>query len=37
MKRILIIGNVSHCDDRLYLIDAQHESCVHEYKIVERN
>jgi hypothetical protein len=24
-------------DDRVYLIDSQHESCVYEYKIVEEN
>ena len=24
-------------DDRLYLVDSQHESCVHEYRIVEGN
>ncbi len=29
--------NFSICDDRMYLIDSQTESCVYEYKIVERN
>jgi len=24
-------------DDRLYLIDSQHESCVYEYRIVEKD
>jgi hypothetical protein len=27
----------SICDDRLYLIDSQSESCVYEYRIVEKN
>lgn len=29
--------NFSIYDDRVYLIDSQHESCVYEYKIVEEN
>ena len=29
--------NISIYDDRLYLIDAQNEACVHEYRIVEKN
>jgi hypothetical protein len=29
--------NFSIYDDRVYLIDFQHESCVYEYKIVEEN
>ncbi len=29
--------NFSIFDDRVYLIDSQHESCVYEYKIVEEN
>ncbi len=29
--------NFSIYDDRLYLIDSQHESCVYEYRIVEEN
>jgi len=29
--------NFSIYDDRIYLIDSQHEACVHEYRIVERN
>ncbi|HCS49369.1 MAG TPA: hypothetical protein DIW61_14390 [Candidatus Aminicenantes bacterium] len=29
--------NFSICDDRVYLIDSQPESCVYEYKIVEEN
>lgn len=29
--------NFSIYDDRVYLIDSQHESCVYEYKIVEGN
>jgi hypothetical protein len=29
--------NFSICDDRVYLIDWQHESCVYEYRIVEEN
>jgi len=30
-------NNFSIYDDRLYLIDSQHESCVYEFRIVERN
>jgi hypothetical protein len=29
--------DISIYDDRLYLIDAQHESCVYEYGIIEEN
>ena len=29
--------NISIYDDRMYLIDAQTEACVYEYRIVERN
>jgi len=29
--------NISIYDDRIYLIDFQNESCVYEYRIVERN
>jgi len=30
-------SNFSIYDDRIYLIDSQNESCVYEYRIVERN
>lgn len=30
-------SNISIYDDRMYLIDSRDESCVHEYRIVERN
>jgi len=30
-------NNISIQDDRIYLIDSENESCVHEYRIVERN
>ena len=30
-------NNFSIYDDRIYLIDSQNESCVYEYRIVERN
>jgi len=28
------VDNLSLCDDRIYLIDSQHESCVYEYQII---
>jgi hypothetical protein len=31
------LDNFSIYDDRLYLIDSQHESCVYEYRIIEDN
>ncbi len=33
----VLFNNFSIYDDRIYLIDFQNESCVYEYKIVERN
>ncbi len=31
------VDNFSIYNDRLYLVDSQHESCVHEYRIREKN
>ncbi len=33
----VMFDNFSIYDDRIYLIDSQNESCVYEYRIVERN
>jgi len=33
----IMFDNFSIYDDRIYLIDSQNESCVYEYRIVERN
>ena len=33
----VLFNNFSIYDDRIYLIDYQNESCVYEYRIVERN
>jgi len=33
----VMFDNFSIYDDRIYLIDFQNESCVYEYRIVERN
>jgi len=30
-------NNISMCDDRMYLIDSAYESCVYEYRIVEKD
>jgi hypothetical protein len=33
----VVFGGFTICDDRMYLIDSGHESCVHEYRIVDKN
>lgn len=33
----VIFGGFSICDDRMYLIDSGHESCVHEFRIVDKD
>jgi hypothetical protein len=33
----VLVDRFSIYDDRLYLVDSQHESCVYEYRIVEKN